>query len=158
MRRPESTAKSFCAYTCEGAPFHPQGESPRAPCPLCVINNQDLTPKILYAIRGTAKGEFDHSIPAEYLQVPPPQLGHSGNEAIRVRQPLNSEPTSQAHGFPVSVCLTSSFCVQGARKAPCLGTRTEYVERPRKLYRGLSCHHGATQPVGSPNLVEDMGL
>ncbi|KAL8674282.1 MAG: hypothetical protein Q9168_001349 [Polycauliona sp. 1 TL-2023] len=66
-----------------GVPFHPQGQLPKAPCPLCVRNNQDHAAKTLYAIRGTAKGEYDSNIPSEYFEVPPRQLGNSGNEALR---------------------------------------------------------------------------
>ncbi|KAL8695311.1 MAG: hypothetical protein Q9218_000210 [Villophora microphyllina] len=32
---------------------------------------------------GVSKGQYDSNIPPEYLQVPPPQLGRSGNEALR---------------------------------------------------------------------------
>ncbi|KAL8802570.1 MAG: hypothetical protein Q9182_003735 [Xanthomendoza sp. 2 TL-2023] len=66
-----------------GLPFHPQDQPPKAPCPLCVRNNQDHSDKILYAIRGTAKGDYDDNIPVQYFQVPPLQLGNSGNEALR---------------------------------------------------------------------------
>ncbi|KAL8853223.1 MAG: hypothetical protein Q9221_001957 [Calogaya cf. arnoldii] len=74
-----------CAQHLEGGgvPFHPKEQPPKAPCPLCVRNHQDYTAKILYAIRGTAKGEYDNDIPAEYFEVPPQQLGNSGNEALR---------------------------------------------------------------------------
>ncbi|KAL8821209.1 MAG: hypothetical protein Q9223_000724 [Gallowayella weberi] len=67
----------------KGLPFHPQDQPPKAPCPLCVRNNQDHSDKILYAIRGTVKGDYDDNIPVQYFQVPPPQLGNSGNEALR---------------------------------------------------------------------------
>ncbi|KAL9001215.1 MAG: hypothetical protein Q9169_000399 [Polycauliona sp. 2 TL-2023] len=74
-----------CAKHLEGGgvPFHPKDQLPKAPCPLCVRNNQDHATKILYAIRGTAKGEYDSNIPPEYFEVPPQQLGNSGNEALR---------------------------------------------------------------------------
>ncbi|KAL8660039.1 MAG: hypothetical protein Q9226_000117 [Calogaya cf. arnoldii] len=74
-----------CAKHLEGGgvPFHPTKQPPKAPCPLCVRNHQDYTAKILYAIRGTTKGEYDNDIPAEYFEVPPQQLGNSGNEALR---------------------------------------------------------------------------
>ncbi|KAI4245071.1 MAG: hypothetical protein L6R40_002670 [Gallowayella cf. fulva] len=74
-----------CAKHLEGGgvPFHPQDQPPKAPCPLCLRNNQDHTDKILYAIRGSAKGQYDNRIPADYFRVPPPQLGHSDNEALR---------------------------------------------------------------------------
>ncbi|CAO1600872.1 MAG: hypothetical protein LQ349_001448 [Xanthoria aureola] len=74
-----------CAKHLEGGgvPFHAKDQPPKAPCPLCVRSNQDFTAKILYAIRGTAKGEYDNNIPPEYFEVPPQQLGYSGNEALR---------------------------------------------------------------------------
>lgn len=71
----------------EGVPFHPENEPPKAPCPLCSRDNQDSSAKILFAIRGVSKGQYDENIPQEYLQVPPPQLGLSGNEALRVCLP-----------------------------------------------------------------------
>ncbi|KAL8766463.1 MAG: hypothetical protein Q9209_006757 [Squamulea sp. 1 TL-2023] len=71
-------------YTIGGVPFHPKDQPPKAPCPLCVRNNQDQSDKKLYAIRGTAKNQYDDNIPAEYFQVPPLQLAKSGNEALRV--------------------------------------------------------------------------
>ncbi|KAL9641094.1 MAG: hypothetical protein Q9204_000319 [Flavoplaca sp. TL-2023a] len=67
----------------EGVPFHPKDQPPKAPCPLCVRNNQDHSAKILYAIRGTARGEYDDNIPPEYFEFPPQQLNNSGNEALR---------------------------------------------------------------------------
>ncbi|KAL8857318.1 MAG: hypothetical protein Q9178_006084 [Gyalolechia marmorata] len=74
-----------CAKHLEGGgvPFHPKDQPPKAPCPFCVRNKQDYDDKILYAIRGTGKGEYDNNIPAEYFEVTPPQLGKSGNEALR---------------------------------------------------------------------------
>ncbi|KAL8883058.1 MAG: hypothetical protein Q9198_000043 [Flavoplaca austrocitrina] len=74
-----------CAKHMEGGgvPFHPKDQPPKAPCPLCVRNNQDHSAKILYAIRGTARGEYDDNIPPEYFEFPPQQLNNSGNEALR---------------------------------------------------------------------------
>ncbi|KAL9037283.1 MAG: hypothetical protein Q9180_003805, partial [Flavoplaca navasiana] len=71
------------AQVTEGVPFHPKDQPPKAPCPLCVRNNQDHAAKILYAIRGTARGEYDDNIPPEYFEFPPQQLNNSGNEALR---------------------------------------------------------------------------
>ncbi|KAL8939932.1 MAG: hypothetical protein Q9216_003089 [Gyalolechia sp. 2 TL-2023] len=47
------------------------------------MNNRDQSAKILYGIRGVVRGQYDENIPAEYLQVPAPQLGGPGNEALR---------------------------------------------------------------------------
>lgn len=82
--RPVSTSRSSVADTAKGVPFHPENQPPKAPCPYCSINNRDQTAKILYAIRGVSPGQYDDSIPKDYLQVPPPQLGQPGNEALRV--------------------------------------------------------------------------
>ncbi|KAL9030912.1 MAG: hypothetical protein Q9196_001020 [Gyalolechia fulgens] len=71
------------AHQAEGVPFHPEDQPPKAPCPLCSVNNRDRSAKILYGIRGVMRGQYDESIPAEYLQVPAPQLGVPGNEALR---------------------------------------------------------------------------
>ncbi|KAK7542203.1 uncharacterized protein J3D65DRAFT_689975 [Phyllosticta citribraziliensis] len=65
-----------CANHLEGggAPFHPQGEHPRAPCPFCVTTDKDDSPKKLYAVRGWEKGSHDAAIPDVLFQAPPMQL------------------------------------------------------------------------------------
>ncbi|KAK8175901.1 hypothetical protein IWX90DRAFT_483904 [Phyllosticta citrichinensis] len=65
-----------CANHLEGggAPFHPQGEHPRAPCPFCVTTDKDDRPKKLYAVRGWDKGTYDAAIPDVLFQAPPMQL------------------------------------------------------------------------------------
>ncbi|KAL8842870.1 MAG: hypothetical protein Q9176_002506 [Flavoplaca citrina] len=80
-----------CAKHMEGVPFHPKDQPPKAPCPLCVRNNQDHSAKILYAIRGTARGEYDDNIPPEYFEFPPQQLNNSGNEALRTLEAAQRE-------------------------------------------------------------------
>ncbi|KAL8835352.1 MAG: hypothetical protein Q9170_003341 [Blastenia crenularia] len=47
------------------------------------LKGGDESVKMLYRIQGVVKGAFDENIPAEYLQVPAPQLGDPGNEAVR---------------------------------------------------------------------------
>lgn len=79
-----------------GAPFHSIHEVPRAPCPLCSIENDDHSDKALFFINGISKGQYDVNIPDVYFQMPPIQLsgGDPGLEALRV---------GEATGFDV-VC------------------------------------------------------
>ncbi|KAJ9665117.1 hypothetical protein H2201_004777 [Coniosporium apollinis] len=69
-----------------GAPFHPEGEQPRAPCPLCVVEKNDGRPKSLYGIRGTQEGSYDEAIPGSWFESPPVRLDRNGAgmEALRV--------------------------------------------------------------------------
>ncbi|OJD29222.1 nadh-ubiquinone oxidoreductase kda subunit [Diplodia corticola] len=57
-----------------GAPFHPKGQHPKAPCPLCRRDKNDERPRTLYAVRGLRPGNFDPDIPHELFQVPPMKL------------------------------------------------------------------------------------
>ncbi|KAL1641142.1 hypothetical protein SLS58_006250 [Diplodia intermedia] len=57
-----------------GAPFHPKGQHPKAPCPLCRRDKNDEKPKTLYAVRGLRPGNFDPDIPDVLFQVPPMKL------------------------------------------------------------------------------------
>ncbi|KAH7061307.1 hypothetical protein B0J12DRAFT_564885, partial [Macrophomina phaseolina] len=60
-----------------GAPFHPKGECPRAPCPYCSQKSNDVRPKALYAVRGLQQGNYDPEIPEPLFQSPPVKLhGH----------------------------------------------------------------------------------
>ncbi|KAF2204220.1 hypothetical protein GQ43DRAFT_469254 [Delitschia confertaspora ATCC 74209] len=63
----------FCSKHLESGapPFHPEGQQPRAPCPVCVMDRHDNTPRDLFSVRGFRKGEYDPSIPASYFAVPP---------------------------------------------------------------------------------------
>ena len=49
-------------------------------------HKDDLEPKKLFFINGTAKGEYDSEIPGSYFETPPPQLSGSekGFEGLRV--------------------------------------------------------------------------
>lgn len=69
-----------------GAPFHPEGEQPRAPCPLCVVEKNDRRTKSLYGIRGTQEGSYDEAIPGSWFESPPVRLDGNGPgmEALRV--------------------------------------------------------------------------
>ena len=98
----------------QGAPFHPQHELPKAPCPLCLLTKRDSSPKALYAIRGVKEGQYDSQIPAGYLQVPPPQLEQAGNEAIRVHHPSVVCHPQRAHMLLVSICVAVTLCLEGA--------------------------------------------
>jgi hypothetical protein len=68
-----------------GAPFHPEGKVPKAPCPRCAKKGNN-TPQGLYAIRGIGRGEHDASIPKECFNIPPVTFDDSspGMDALRV--------------------------------------------------------------------------
>ncbi|KAK8255032.1 hypothetical protein HDK77DRAFT_20595 [Phyllosticta capitalensis] len=57
-----------------GAPFHPKGEHPQAPCPVCTTKSKDDRPRKLYAVRGWEKGSYDEAIPEFLFQAPPVQF------------------------------------------------------------------------------------
>lgn len=69
-----------------GVPFHPKGERPSAPCPFCMAEKGDRTPKVLFGIIGPAPGDHDKDIPEDYFLVPPPKLNGTSNAtgALRV--------------------------------------------------------------------------
>ena len=73
-----------------GVPFHPEQESPNAPCPFC-CKNKDARPKKLLFINGTSKGEYDSEIPDSYFDIPPPQIDgpEKGTEGLRVSEAKN---------------------------------------------------------------------
>ncbi|KAI4168565.1 MAG: hypothetical protein LQ343_006297 [Gyalolechia ehrenbergii] len=105
-----------CGKHLEGGGLQAEDQPPKAPCPLCSVNNGDQSAKILYWIRGAMRGQYDESIPAEYFQVPAPQLGGPGNEALRVCQLLRLEGagSSQKHSFNSSHFYASlQRCMDG---------------------------------------------
>ena len=71
----------------QAAPFHAKGDPPRAPCPKCLHDKGDDTPRELYSIRGLCEGEYDSTIPPEWMESPPMKLDSSipGMDAVRVR-------------------------------------------------------------------------
>ncbi|KAF2424840.1 hypothetical protein EJ08DRAFT_410775 [Tothia fuscella] len=68
-----------------GVPFHPEGEKPKAPCPLCVAERADNSPKLLFGITGFGKGEHDADVPAEYFEMPPEKLGGASPGSCAMR-------------------------------------------------------------------------
>ena len=68
------------------APFHPKGMQPLAPCPKCLRDNGDDNPKSLFSVRGLEDGEYDPTIPSQWLRCPAMKLDSSveGMEAMRV--------------------------------------------------------------------------
>lgn len=67
-----------------GVPFHPEGQRPRAACPVCIEKRKDSSNKALYPIMGLWPGQYDEDIPKEYFILHPLQLNEPGNENIRV--------------------------------------------------------------------------
>ncbi|KAI9827059.1 MAG: hypothetical protein M1819_007051 [Sarea resinae] len=68
-----------------GAPFHPAGQQPRAPCPVCLADKGDRETKLLYGIRGVNEGSYDKNIPRSYFEVPPVHLESTGHESMALR-------------------------------------------------------------------------
>ncbi|KAF2085888.1 hypothetical protein K490DRAFT_67176 [Saccharata proteae CBS 121410] len=63
-----------------GAPFHPEGKRPEAPCPVCVLESKDVRPRRLFAVRGWKEGSYDDAIPAQLFLTPPIKLDGPGPE------------------------------------------------------------------------------
>ncbi|KAH6639805.1 hypothetical protein C7974DRAFT_139167, partial [Boeremia exigua] len=72
----------FCGEHLEGGgpPFHPAGQTPRAPCPYCVKKKGDSTPRDLYSVRGFGKDEYDPKISPIWFMTPPMSLRNETNE------------------------------------------------------------------------------
>ncbi|KAI9787783.1 MAG: hypothetical protein M1835_002644 [Candelina submexicana] len=68
-----------------GAPFHPAGQPPHAPCPICSAEAGIIEPRALYAVYGTEEGQYDPKIPRNYFETPPIRLhGNApGKDALR---------------------------------------------------------------------------
>lgn len=65
--------------------FHPEGQRPSAPCPTCIKEKNDRTPRDLFSIRGFQKDDYDPVIPATWF-VSPPNFDDIGKdmEALKV--------------------------------------------------------------------------
>ncbi|KAF1987990.1 hypothetical protein K402DRAFT_329501, partial [Aulographum hederae CBS 113979] len=68
-----------------GAPFHRQGDHPRASCPVCTTEKDDSEPRRLFAVNGTKEGEYDPAIPKEWLLTPPIKLDDSKPDSQALR-------------------------------------------------------------------------
>jgi hypothetical protein len=84
-----TTVTRYEATANDGAtapPFHPAGERPKAPCPVCIKEKDDSQPRDLYSIRGFNKEEHDPQIPPSWFTAPPIRLDGPGKdvEALRV--------------------------------------------------------------------------
>ena len=67
-------------------PFHPVGQRPQAPCPVCIKEKKGSEPRDLYSIRGFNQDEHDPQIPPAWFTAPPIRLDGNGKEmeALRV--------------------------------------------------------------------------
>lgn len=103
-------------------PFHPKDFPPKAPCPKCVKDKGDDTPKDLYGIRGLGDGEYDPMIPAEWRRCPAIKLDSSvpGMSAVRVS-------TSAIRCAPLLTFLKFQYM------ALC-----QYARQARKHWKGLA--------------------
>ncbi|KAJ4344947.1 hypothetical protein N0V95_006060 [Ascochyta clinopodiicola] len=91
----------FCKEHIEGGgpPFHPAGQKPKAPCPVCVKEQGDDTARELYSIRGFQKDEYDSAIPPIWFKAPPINLGGNNKEmeALRLADAKQVLATMQSH-------------------------------------------------------------
>lgn len=74
-------------WSYQGAPFHRAGERPRATCPICSSEKNDLTERTLYKVQGCSKGLYDDQIPSSWFETPPIKLdgtAKGGLDALRV--------------------------------------------------------------------------
>jgi hypothetical protein len=67
-------------------PFHPQDQQPQAPCPKCIADKNDDSPKDLFSIQGLQEGQYDPTIPEMWMHCPAIKLDDSipGIDAVRV--------------------------------------------------------------------------
>lgn len=79
-----------------GVPFHPEGEKPRAPCPLCMLEKGDATPKVLYGVISQAEDEHDSDIPKDFFQTPPAKLGGQSAASAALRVSFRFSPYTLA--------------------------------------------------------------
>ncbi|KAH9881399.1 hypothetical protein IAQ61_000123 [Plenodomus lingam] len=68
-----------------GPPFHPAGQRPRAPCPVCIKEKADREVRELYSVRGFNKDEYDPQIPPSWFTAPPFRLDGNGKEMEALR-------------------------------------------------------------------------
>ncbi|KAF2833810.1 hypothetical protein CC86DRAFT_389938 [Ophiobolus disseminans] len=77
----------FCGSHLDGGgpSFHPGGQRPKAPCPVCVREKGDNQSRDLYSIRGFQKDEHDPMIPSAWFTTPPISFegNDRGTEALR---------------------------------------------------------------------------
>ncbi|KAF2848051.1 hypothetical protein T440DRAFT_520467 [Plenodomus tracheiphilus IPT5] len=77
----------FCSRHLEGGgpPFHPAGQRPKAPCPVCTREKGDREVRELYSIRGFNNDEYDPQIPPSWFNAPPIRLDGNGKEMEALR-------------------------------------------------------------------------
>lgn len=75
----------FDTFAFAGIPFHPLGEKPSAPCPLCFAERADSSRKLLFGIVGAGMDEHDQDVPAAYFQMPPTKLGGNSPSSCGMR-------------------------------------------------------------------------
>ncbi|KAF1849652.1 uncharacterized protein K460DRAFT_421842 [Cucurbitaria berberidis CBS 394.84] len=77
----------FCSKHLEGGgpPFHPAGQRPRAPCPVCIKEKGESELRDLYSVRGFKKNEYDPQIPPSWFTAPPIRLDGNGKEMEALR-------------------------------------------------------------------------
>lgn len=82
---PEQPSSSSHILTLIAPPFHPEGQRPSAPCPTCIKEKNDSSPRDLFSIRGFQKDEYDPVIPSTWF-VSPPNFNEIGKdiEALKV--------------------------------------------------------------------------
>ncbi|KAH7094380.1 hypothetical protein FB567DRAFT_431769 [Paraphoma chrysanthemicola] len=77
----------FCGSHLEGGgpAFHPDGQRPKAPCPVCMKEKNDKASRDLYSIRGFQQNEYDPMIPATWFKAPPAGFEGNGKETEALR-------------------------------------------------------------------------
>ena len=126
-----------------GIPFHPDQQTPSAPCPLCVTEQNDHTKKALFYINGTTKGEYDSSIPDSYFQTPPVALGGTipGFDAmlVGILYPMlsNFDYSLIASQFQYLSLIRFGFKIHGIALRSSIALR-RWEERKSEIVRSLS--------------------
>ncbi|KAF2027821.1 hypothetical protein EK21DRAFT_25968, partial [Setomelanomma holmii] len=77
----------FCGSHLEGGgpAFHPDGQRPKAPCPVCIKEKGDHEPRDLYSVRGFQESEYDPMIPDTWFKTPPIGFDSKGKEMEALR-------------------------------------------------------------------------
>lgn len=97
--------------TLTAPPFHPEGQRPSAPCPTCIKEKNDSTPRDLFSIRGFRKDEYDPVIPSTWF-VSPPNFDDVGKdiEALKVCDYCASSTGFQSHNAQFQYLALFRYC------------------------------------------------
>ncbi|KAF2479988.1 hypothetical protein BDY17DRAFT_29835 [Neohortaea acidophila] len=128
----------------DGAPpFHPKDLPPKAPCPKCVKDKGDDSPKDLYGIRGLGDGEYDAMIPAEWRRCPAIKLDSSvpGMSAVRFQYMALCQYARQARkhwkGSASKLSKAEAACSEERRQRRELQSQVQQLKKQTETVQDL---------------------